>query len=1025
MHLRLLLPVLACLVACGDPHPTPTPLPDAQAGADAQMPPDSTADTTPGVDVAPDVPEAPFQWPVPTGPIAITPSPDWRNTLELPSDPFLVYPESSWESGAPQWVKFAVLMGDPSKVYYQDSHKYPFHQSFATTRLDPLVGMTPAHIDAVSLHAQGQQVIFGAVLVPTNPAVEEVGVQLVRQDPYHREMVKVVLGLVQKSLQTATPRKVFYFPTFEQAQQAQQDAKWLFDQGFPVDSPARWSKGTACYAQGWAVGKLRHVPGADIAKAFGDGTLQIGDVLLTDTVPAEVPPVAAILATQPSTPTSHVAILAENLGIPFAYLAEAQQVAALQAQVGQEVIVKTRPNYQGAERCMVEVLPAQGLDEPTRALLQGFKQPKKLTIQPKVKSGAVALAVETLTPQDAPKVGGKAANYSILRKILPQHSRPAVALTFDLWDAWLDQKLAGGKTLRDEIQSRLKDFNTTPGVPQPYPQVPKLLPVLAGIRQLIDEQTAFSPAQQAAVLQALAGFDAKKPLRFRSSTNVEDGAEFTGAGLYESKTGCIADDQDADTAGPGLCEPDEQDERGVFRAIRKVYASFWNDQAYLERLRRGVAEDQVGMALLVHHNFPDATEMANGVAVVRVNAEGSPTVLMATQKGAVSVANPEGGALPEVVEMWQSMGKWSPMLKNASSLVPLGGHVLAWPQDYLTLGDWFGQLAQAWPAATGQKPPFSLDIEFKKVAQEGLVLKQVRSVPTPAGSGQVEPVLLGDTLELCVFQGEWGAALGNHRGKSRWKLTARPGKLTAEAKAAQSLLQAAEVELVVDGQRKVLAGPKTWPGYQHVLEEGQPVDRFEVQTATGKQIWSLVTEIPASLPEAHAPLASLTDLQFRLRIDHAQPVPEVEYDGKIVTVSTDELRLRPCQAADQVSELHPLTQRTVSKGGVQVSLQWHQPPPPQGPTAGYTAPLFAWKAVTVTGLTPQPLQLSSWWALTTRPQHHNFTEHFVIEPRLDPSLPPAALQALEQAGVRALVVVAGDAEVLWKQGLDGQWTNVK
>jgi hypothetical protein len=35
----------------------------------------------------------------------------------------------------------------------------------------------------------------------------------------------------------------------------------------------------------------------------------------------------------------------------------------------------------------------------------------------------------------------------------------------------------------------------------------------------------------------------------------------------------------------------------VFRALRKVYASFYNDNAVLDRLRLGVNEDQVGMAL--------------------------------------------------------------------------------------------------------------------------------------------------------------------------------------------------------------------------------------------------------------------------------------------------------------------------------------------------------------------------------------------------------------------------------------------
>ena len=36
----------------------------------------------------------------------------------------------------------------------------------------------------------------------------------------------------------------------------------------------------------------------------------------------------------------------------------------------------------------------------------------------------------------------------------------------------------------------------------------------------------------------------------------------------------------------------------------------------VERLRLGVDESQVGMAVLVHYSFPDEIEMANGVATV-------------------------------------------------------------------------------------------------------------------------------------------------------------------------------------------------------------------------------------------------------------------------------------------------------------------------------------------------------------------------------------------------------------------------
>jgi phosphoenolpyruvate synthase/pyruvate phosphate dikinase len=137
---------------------------------------------------------------------------------------------------------------------------------------------------------------------------------------------------------------------------------------------------------------------------------------------------------------------------------------------------------------------------------------------------------------------------------------------------------------------------------------------LAVIRGLIKSEAQFSEAQKSAVLAALTSFTSSQRLRFRSSTNVEDTDTFTGAGLYDSETGCAADDQDQDTVGPSACNAAQPQERGVFRALQKVYASFYNDNAVRERLRLQIDEDQVGMAVLVHYSYPDVEELANGVA---------------------------------------------------------------------------------------------------------------------------------------------------------------------------------------------------------------------------------------------------------------------------------------------------------------------------------------------------------------------------------------------------------------------------
>ena len=143
--------------------------------------------------------------------------------------------------------------------------------------------------------------------------------------------------------------------------------------------------------------------------------------------------------------------------------------------------------------------------------------------------------------------------------------------------------LTGSRTLRQVITERLGGYAFPP-------DMASLRVDLATVRKLITGSTDFSPTQQAAILSALvqAGFDPERKIRFRSSTNVEDTDQFTGAGLYDSHSGCLADDLDADSLGPCHCEPGEPGERGIFRALRRVYAKAMKE--ILERNSEAVRE---------------------------------------------------------------------------------------------------------------------------------------------------------------------------------------------------------------------------------------------------------------------------------------------------------------------------------------------------------------------------------------------------------------------------------------------------
>jgi hypothetical protein len=436
-------------------------------GSDSQAGTDSTADTDTAVGSDTGGGDD-WTWPEPLEPVTITPHESWRTSLTLPYDGFLRYQEGP---GGGTWVKFAILNRDPTKVYFQNSWTYPLHQPFATAHLDPFVGLTPAQFDALTLHEAGQQAVLGALLVTPKTGGTEYALQLVRKDPYPKAQVAAIFALVAKALETGGKSWTqLYFPTWQQQAAATADAAWLAQRGIEVSSPARWATGTQCYAGGWTIGRLVQLPGTALESAYANGTLLPSDIVLTDQVPAEVPPVRGIVASQPGTANSHVAVLAQNLGMPYVWLATPAEVADVQALVGQDILLRVVPPDNGWGQCQVRWWPASQLTPAVQTLLTDLKVPQPLVIEPMQTAGAVVLPAADLTPTNLALVGGKAAHYGVLEAAIGSHVRPAKALSFDLWNHFLDQPLPAGagpdagKTLRVAIAAKLAPFGPQPNV---------------------------------------------------------------------------------------------------------------------------------------------------------------------------------------------------------------------------------------------------------------------------------------------------------------------------------------------------------------------------------------------------------------------------------------------------------------------------------------------------------------------------------------------------------------------------------
>jgi hypothetical protein len=1087
------------------------------------------------------------------------PEPVSKNQIEYPNEEF-----QSWT--LPPYIKFTIITKegfDPNIVYYQDCRVYEYHFDFALEQLDPFIGMTIEQFDDVTLHEEEQQAVLGAVIFSqwADPPFNEYGIQLVRNDPYSREEIVRLFDIVKASVIAEPNVTAYYFPTYEQYTVAQQNRDWFESQGIKIGSTAQWAEGNVSYSDGWALGTLKFFTGGEIQAAFTNGELLPEDILLTDGVPAEIPSVAGIISLMPSTPNSHVAILAKSQGVPFVYFAVEQDAVRAQSLVNRGVyLAASSENMQLFST--IKLLDAGSLNEQEKASLLALKQTLPITITPMTQWGQLWADTDDLQPADIGYVGGKAANFGILRRAIPDNSPKAMAFSFDLWNAFLDQSLpsmapivlapgghalfwadddteqgpfhAGfkldrsgeaiglfdsngqtlidgvsfgpqqedisygrsvdggelwqflqnpspgaansstsdgnnlvinefmadnkttiedpaepgefpdwielyngtsdtvilsgmfltddlndptkwqirtplrGGTIREEIASRLSQYTT-----YPPGDMKGLSGDLAAIRNLIENSNVaqFDSQIQSAVIDALEtfGFDPGIKIRFRSSTNVEDSEQFTGAGLYDSYSGCLADDLDQDDAGPCACNALDEAERGVFRAIRKVFTSFYNDNAFLERLKHCVNEADVGMALLAHQSFPDEIELANGVVTLQRNWNMDWTANVVCQKGAVSVTNPPADAVPEEVSIEMSHFEGAlPWLVRCSSLVPLRENtVLEWELEYIELYELLVSAADEY-CKTVQKDDIVLDFEFKKVAPENkLIIKQIREIPLPENVEFSTPYMLSEPREYVSLLGRGSNVFTSHRLKSRWTL--KPKNIwLSEDNLQQCIYDTVDIEYLADGQiRQISVELPSLPGAGHTYEPpewefGQYAltDTWRFEDINNPRTYRLSTE-PLYQSVMTDPVVTPDDLRISFEVEYERPV----LIDDVNTTSTEGTALyQPwTPTGDDYVEVCSLDDPNT---GVSVTVQHYV----RWSMMGGTPTSIQFAQTSIEGLTTEPIVLTGYFSQSVGGGSHLCPKYFLFEPALEPGISQMILDELKDKNVKYIYYTTGARE---------------
>jgi len=539
----------------------------------------------------------------------------------------------------------------------------------------------------------------------------------------------------------ARERLAFVATGADQEQFVLQQRAVLASRGIASFLPSELSAGPGLvvYTRGESYGYLRVVPRGQTLTDYGPR-----DVVVVVSAPSDISVVSGLLTEKPQNELGHVNLRLREKAIPNGSLPGLYDADFIQLDgklvhvvLGDQLSI-VEANIDDAEAYWAAHRPT--VRTPTADLTRAGLTP-----------------LRTLRASDAQSYGAKGANLGELTRVLEVAHRPdgfgipfaryrdfmrapeleaklQTLLTQQAAGADAKQKRAALKALRDAIKKAPFDSS-----------------LLSALATAIE--TEFGVAGQTTYL------------RFRSSTNVEDLDSLTGAGLYDSKSGCLADDLDVDTTGPSACltadkkadlerqreqraqelrdhpdrtylvallediEDDLVHEKPVADSVRKVWASLWNERAFDERGYYGIDHRLAFMGIAVHPTY--ALERANAVVVSNLTVDsGAPLYRINSQVGELSVVTPEDPDAVAEVLTFRRQGE-PPVAGDikvvlGSSLLPPGSEV--WPRDKLLelsqllfrVHDHFAR--EVYPTLT----PLSLDFEVKLERSGDVAIKQVR-----------------------------------------------------------------------------------------------------------------------------------------------------------------------------------------------------------------------------------------------------------------------------------------------------------
>jgi rifampicin phosphotransferase len=439
-------------------------------------------------------------------------------------------------------VLFVIDRKDGNKIYYANAKRYTFHKDFVNANYLSLE--RGQEFFENNYLKDNRRFILGTLAFQT--PVKRWTFEYWEGDLIPADLIRLTYDIISKS---------FFEPVAYKPNSLRQEDASATLSGLPRVLQSEITKEQDYRALNVAKGLGRiHI----IEKLDEHVEIGFNEIVVLKETPLQLPPVAGIITTQPSTPLSHINLLAKGWGVPNAYIKNAHEL--LKQYDGWWVSFETLRDKYTIKRADLNQIDEyqKRLKERLNVMTPRFNlQTRKLA------------SLKVQRARDGLSYGGKSANLGeVMSARLPGIVVPdGFTIPFFYYDQFIKEN-----KLEDAIYEMMNDqrFVHDPAYRREQ---------LTLMRERI-QKGKVNAKLCAEVMRRVAAEYAGKGLFVRSSSNSEDLPNFSGAGLYNTV-------------------PNVKGEEKLIEAIKTVWASLWNFEAYEARERANVDHSKIFMAVLL------------------------------------------------------------------------------------------------------------------------------------------------------------------------------------------------------------------------------------------------------------------------------------------------------------------------------------------------------------------------------------------------------------------------------------------